>query len=233
MAAGGKKLINDSQPFVRLHSDREVKFSFSFRFFKQIDYFGIGDAENKWFASLFQRLSDMSQKSTEIFGNYGDRDTYRLHTIDWEAKNIPIAKSDLNWIPKDYLENEEEYPLWQFELSTGTGRVVGFLDENSIFNIVLFDPKHNLQPSKKFGYKVEETSRGLTEVELTKRHLGIVLKKMEKCTYRTSCPIGNPSSSCLKEALIVIDDELLDVYIQLRHKEIFQHLFEEFLLTRL
>lgn len=55
---------------------------------------------------------------------------------------------------KTYLDNEVEYPFHQFQISQSLGRVVGFLDETSTFNIVLLDPKHNIQPTKSYDYKV-------------------------------------------------------------------------------
>lgn len=60
----------------------------------------------------------------------------------------------MSWIYKDYLENEEDFPLYQFQISMANGRVVGFFDENWVFNIVLVDPNHNMQPSKDYDYRV-------------------------------------------------------------------------------
>lgn len=45
--------------------------------------------------------------------------------------------------------------MYQFQLSTSKGRVVGYWDKN-IFNIVLLDPEHNLQPSKDHNYSVDQ-----------------------------------------------------------------------------
>lgn len=82
----------------------------------------------------------------------------RYHDIDWNKENIPIQRSDLNWLHKDYLENEDEYPLVQFMVSQALGRVVGFWDEYSVFNVVLLDPLHNIQPAGSFEYKVDDCS---------------------------------------------------------------------------
>ena len=66
---------------------------------------------------------------------------------------------------KEVIENEEDYPFFQFQISTGLGRIIGFWDENyRFFNIVLLDPKHNLQPSKNYNYKVDNTSIEHSEI---------------------------------------------------------------------
>jgi len=78
----------------------------------------------------------------------------RIHNINWSAKSVPIKRSDLNWIDKDYLNNEEEFPIMQIAVSRAEGRLVGFFDEQNAFQIVLLDPLHNAQPSKYNGYKV-------------------------------------------------------------------------------
>ncbi|WP_416760853.1 hypothetical protein ACNI65_01880 [Roseateles sp. So40a] len=42
----------------------------------------------------------------------------------------------------------------QIAISKAEGRLIGFFDEEAIFQIVLFDPLHNAQPSKFNDYKV-------------------------------------------------------------------------------
>ncbi len=134
---------------------KQKRWSFSFRFFKQIENFGASSCESKWFVSMLERLSDISGKTVEeITETPSWMDFYRFHPINWAKKNVPITRNDLNWIDSVYLGNEEEYPLYQFQISKATGRVVGFFDEDWNFNIVLIDPLHNLQPSKYFDYRV-------------------------------------------------------------------------------
>ena len=38
------------------------KWSFSFLYFKEIDYFGLSEEDNKWFIGVLNRLQDMSSK---------------------------------------------------------------------------------------------------------------------------------------------------------------------------
>jgi len=58
-------------------------------------------------------------------------------------------------LPKLILDNEDEFPLHQFQVSTTRGRIIGF-DYENVFYIVLLDPLHNLQPSKNFNYEIDD-----------------------------------------------------------------------------
>jgi hypothetical protein len=131
--------------------------SFSFRFWRQIQYFGLDQTRRKWFVSLLEKLTELSGQSIESFVSNTSRrqNVYRYHPIDWSKKNVPISPKDLHWIDKTYTENETEYPLMQIQISKAIGRIVGFWDEHRVFNIVLLDPLHNIQPCKHFGYKVD------------------------------------------------------------------------------
>ncbi len=160
--------------------------AFSFRFWRQIEFFGLDQSDPKWFVSLLEKLSELSKEQIDTFRADGPKkDAWRYHDVKWTQKNIPIQRSDLIWIKSDYLENEVEFPLLQFQVSMALGRVVGFWDENKVFNIVLLDPLHNIQPSKDFNYKVDPCSplpckytSLLNDVEKTKQ---------EKCLF-ADCP---------------------------------------------
>ncbi|WP_291362915.1 hypothetical protein [Acetobacter sp. UBA5411] len=132
--------------------------AFSLRYFKQIKHFGISQEEKSWFASLLTCLSKLSSEKVEDLINEREKkDAWRFHPINWGAKNIPISLQKLDWVPPEYINNQDEYKIFQFQISTGKGRVVGFFDENWIFNIILLDPKHNIQPSGRFGYAINKT----------------------------------------------------------------------------
>lgn len=141
------------------HVDEEQTWTFTFRFFRQIENFGFDGANlnSAWFSSLFSRLCDLSQKKLSDFmqdkalqGKAG----YRYHPINWMQKNIPIQRAELDWLPAVYKDNEAEYPIIQFQISRANGRVVGFFDERWNFNVLLLDPLHNIQPSRDYGYAV-------------------------------------------------------------------------------
>ena len=134
------------------------RWSFSFKYWIQIDHFGLAGIEGKWFASLLQRFQQLSgQEIDRVLKDYGAADRYRFHKINWSAKRIPISKTDLSHVPSHYLDSAD-YEFLQFQVSTSLGRVVGFFDEAWIFNIVLLDSLHNLQPSKDFDYRVTPSS---------------------------------------------------------------------------
>lgn len=137
---------------------KPTKWSFGFQFFSQTKYFEIGGVDNGWYISLLTRLKEVSQLDRDKFlSNFSQHGNIRYHEINWDSRNIPIKRQDLNWIHKDYLDNEEEYPMLQFHISQALGRIVGFWDENNIFQVVLLDPLHNIQPSKRNNYHVDDT----------------------------------------------------------------------------
>jgi hypothetical protein len=138
-----------------------ANWSFSFKYFDQMTYFGlkVSKADPQWFLSLLLRLKDLSRFNLQEFRSdsklMGD---LRYHEIDWNSKNIPIKRIDINWVDKNIIENDEEFPFFQIMLSMAIGRIVGFWDvNNTIFNIVLLDPMHNIQPSKNYDYIVTDT----------------------------------------------------------------------------
>ena len=80
-----------------------------------------------------------------------------MHNIDWKARNIPFKREDIDWLD-EYFDNPAEFPLFQISVSKALGRLVGFLDEDNIYQVVLLDPLHNAQPSSYNGYKVQLSS---------------------------------------------------------------------------
>ena len=143
------------------------KVCFTFRFWRQIKFFGLSGKEASWFVALINKLQQFSDETIDAFTSDSRKhDVMRYHKVNWGQCNIPIQRSDLEWLPKNYLNNEEEFPIYQFSISQGQGRIAGFWDENKIFNIVLLDPYHNLQPVKKYDYKVTPTVEQLGEHEL-------------------------------------------------------------------
>jgi len=132
------------------------RWTFSFRYWRQIEFFGLDRTEPEWFASLLAKLSALSEEELEKFlCDSGKRDVWRYHHINWGQKNIPIKIDDLSWIPESIRKNQDEFPIVQFQVSTSLGRVIGFWDKDHVFNIVLLDPFHNLQPSKDHNYRVD------------------------------------------------------------------------------
>lgn len=122
------------------------RWCFSFRFFKQERYFAFEGLNSSWFASLFDRLQSMCGLFLDEMKNPTLSGDLRCHPVRWgDYSNFTRAYFD--WIPSPYFEAEEEYPLLQFMVSQSLGRVVGFFDEEEVFQVVAFDPKHNIQKS--------------------------------------------------------------------------------------
>jgi hypothetical protein len=130
--------------------------AFSFRFWEQRDFFGVPTRAG-WFVSLLSRLKELGKLPVDDFKFEKQVDELRYHPIDWGSKNIPVQRRELAWIASDYLNNEVEFPFLQFHISRATGRVIGFWDESDVFNIILLDERHNMQPSGKNDYQVRDT----------------------------------------------------------------------------
>jgi hypothetical protein len=141
----------------------KTKWRFSLRFWRQVRYFGVDQCEKSWFVSLLERLSELSNSDIDDLTVGAGAFAIRYHPIDWNAKNIPIARKDLDWLG-NYAG--EDFDLVQFHLSRAMGRVVGFFDEEKVFNVVLLDPFHNVQPSGDFNYRVRTTY--VSQCQLTK-----------------------------------------------------------------
>ena len=157
---------------------------FSFRFYRQVDFFGFDGAkvEPLWLVSLMDRLAQLGKLTIEeCVADPAKAQAYRLHPIDWKGKNVPISRTDLDWIDKVYLDDDENYPMRQFSVSTARGRVVGFFDENETFQVVLLDPLHNIQPSKLFNYTVDPCGPLACEITQLRAAIEAVLHTAPKC----------------------------------------------------
>jgi hypothetical protein len=153
-----EKYSKSTTPVVGNQYKRPKTWSFSFCYFNQIKFFGLDRISPEWFVSFIERLQDLSNTDLEVFFKDTKKKLdYRYHEINWDSKNVPIKRADLKWLPSDYLNNENEYPFYQFQISKANGRVIGFWnEESSIFYIVLLDPHHNIQPSKSYNYKIDD-----------------------------------------------------------------------------
>ncbi len=150
-AAGGKP---------RTTTPEKTRWSFSFRYWNQIDKFGFGDlasVSDRWFVALLDRLHQMKYLTVDdVFEKQDVRDAMRFHAIDHKHEHTTMQRADFYWVDDVYLKDEPEYPVYQFHISKGLGRVVGFFDEKMVFNVLLLDPRHNLQLSKFSDYRTRE-----------------------------------------------------------------------------
>jgi len=195
-----------------------INWTFSFSYFKQIPYFGLDRSKSKWFVSFLNRLSDLSKMTrSDIESNKKISSDFRYHKINWNIKNVPIKRSDLNWIPNDYLENEEEFPLIQFQISKAFGRIVGFWDENKVFSIVLLDPLHNIQPSKKYHYKVDDCYPLSCEYSSLLKDIDDIKSKhqpCEKCQLHTDLSQLPKIKEPFNFIMCYLDDSSRDLFFE-------------------
>lgn len=134
------------------------RWSFGLRFFREIKNFGFdsGLIERGWMVSMLYRLADLSSlRVQDVMADRGIRDgTLRIHDINWTGRNVPIKPEDFDWIDEAHRPPASDFALIQIAVSKAEGRLIGFFDEEAIFQIVLFDPLHNAQPSRFNDYKV-------------------------------------------------------------------------------
>lgn len=193
---------------------QQKRWTFTFRFFRQIDFFGLDRQDGSWFASLLARLAALSEEPIErMRSDMTERDAWRYHQINWQQKNIPIQRNDLTWVTPHYRDNEAEYPLMQFMVSKSLGRVVGFWDENDVFNIVLLDPLHNIQPTQATAYRIDPCSPA--DCRFTALMKEVTDAQSNEC-IGTACPshlalraIPGFNATCTA-MFITVDDSLND-----------------------
>lgn len=130
-SSGLKSLVDDKYQNKRLVIPQEdngyMFITFSFKYFGQQRYFGIGEQDATWFVSLLDRMKELSGKTRKILDNPTEREAYRLHPIKWEAKNCPIKIEDIDSVPQNIINNVEDDFFWQFQLSKSTGRVLSLI----------------------------------------------------------------------------------------------------------
>ncbi|MBY5563593.1 hypothetical protein [Rhizobium leguminosarum] len=203
------------------HVAERARWSFSMRFWRQLEYFGVGDMPPGWFVSLFERMSSLCGMTVEGFlKDTVIQDSVRFHTIDWNGKNVPLRRSDFDWLPNDYLANADEYPFYQFHVSKALGRVVGFFDEAGVFNVLLLDPKHNIQPSKYNDYTIIPTKSGSCNyASLT----SAATEYLSRCSSH-SCSIRSGFSEFLEKQIHVQTSGVVICKVAEEHYDRFQSL---------
>ncbi len=208
------------RPKIPLSLQKSPKWAFSFRYFRQIEHFGLDRSDATWFVSLLERLSELCKSDkAELFQSAALKQAHRYHRIEWGHRNVPIRRSDLDWLDADVLQNDEDFPIYQIQISKALGRIVGFWDPDStIFYVVLLDPAHNIQPSKKYNYRVSdnyplscEYSSLLIELERVKK-----LKCKDPSCLVTQAVTGIPSRSNDHNLIIIgLEDDYIDLINEL------------------
>lgn len=198
MAKGQLRIKSDSpetsRKIQRGKVPPEKTFTFSFRYWKQIENFGLGDVRASWFVSLLDRLKGLSdEKVSRLFQDRNFRSVVRYHPVVWGQPGIPISKEDLQ-LPRD-VADAEDLEIVQLAISRSIGRIHGFFDGNWCFNVVLLDPKHNLQPSKSHNYSVDFAPVLESDYGCLWAHIDALLGKQCK---EDVCGIGRALSDALR-----------------------------------
>ena len=141
-----------------LRASSGKKWTFSFQYWEQRKFFGLKyeNVSKEWFISLLESLRSLSSKLIDDVRLDGSaKKAHRFHLIDWN--NCAISKDKFySYIPPDYKTDETD--VLQFQIEKSKGRVIGFFDVKSTFQIVLLDPAHNMQLSKQYGYTTVKTN---------------------------------------------------------------------------
>lgn len=211
-------------PTIPLESSvpEDKQFHFSLCYWREMDFFGIRDQGSSWFSALFSHLKSLGNlRISELMSDPQLRLKYRFHQINWCSKNIPIQQSDLENLPAYVFSEETDF--YQFQLSKGSGRVVGFFDYQHVFQIVLFDPKHNLQPSKNFNYSVDKTRVSVTHYETLLTQLNSFMAQFQKIDCKKICQpivelqkwIGEEYGIVSYLPILDIEQGILDKFMEL------------------
>ena len=127
------------------------KWVFSFQNWDQRQFFGLSNVPKNWFVALLKALRDLSSKDREdVMSDATIKKGYRIHSIDWDCCSIK-KETFHSYLPKEF--RVEETDILQFQVEKSKGRVIGYLDDRSVFQIVLLDPDHNMQLSSHRGRK--------------------------------------------------------------------------------
>jgi hypothetical protein len=192
---------------------------FSFRFYQEKALFGLDKVDTGWHASLMERLSELSKMDRESFlRDPKMMDNQRYHSINWSHRNIPIQRNEITSMPPTYLNDNENYPLVQFHISKAAGRIIGFWDENRIFNVVLLDPDHNIQPSKRVGYQVKENGPLQSDYVNLLRVINELVESHSLCSH-PGCTYKQQISGLIQESkefgVLYVEPDDLEKIIEL------------------
>lgn len=224
----GTKLTANSASKTKLPTQKsdDSHFNVSFRYFKQIKDFGIGGCDNNWLTSFLSRMENVCSLTEKELFDFKVQRGLRIHPIKWG--NSPYKRENFDWLPKKILGNEEDYPFYQCEVTTGSGRFVFFRDINTL-NIFLIDRMHNLQPSNYSNYKIRQTIIGNSELDS-------ILSRIEDTKRKgdcKTCPLLEDINVYPNTTYIQIDNDLIEKYESLIKEENLEKKFNDFLLNEL
>lgn len=230
MAKVGPSLTNNqSQKFGHnLISEEDVqklkknKVNFSFEFFRQRDFFGFSQGvDTNWFVGLIERLQEYSTLKKDFFTSEAHNSRgLRYHAIDWNHRNIPVKKTDIDWIPSYYINNQEAYPFVQMAISQANGRIIGFWDETfPTFYVVFLDPLHNMQPAGgKYDHKTKFCSTLSSRYDNLLGKIDNLQRLSERCSFKKQCDLFEKLDTTREDNNIVYVNLDQDFYAEYHEK---------------
>lgn len=229
MAKGGKKLTPEEKGYNDLICGQEdtsdIKFDVSFRYFHQIEYFQIGNCNSSWICSFLDQIKNICNFTEKELFSTSTKTTLRIHPIKWNKSDF--RRETFDWLPKDILNNETEYPFFQCEISKGTGRFIFFRHHNTL-NIFLIDRYHNLQPSWFSAYKLRKTSLAMSEYDEVLARIEDVKRLVCGDCKKLFDTFRDESSTYIR-----VDNDLIEKYESLIQDGTLERKFEEFLFSKL
>lgn len=223
------------KPITSSIAKKSARWTFSFIDFSQEDLFGLDRSSNNWFVAMLGQLKKVGTIDVDrLSKDKVIQSELRYHPINWTAEGVKLNRNYFQWIDKDVLGNEDEFPFYQFQISTGMGRIVGYWYED-VFHIIAFDPLHNLQPSKKHNYQIRPCSP--VESDLTTLLYALDKVKRQKCSDDCKIKKGldrlNDPLKDTNAVLLFLDDEFRDQFEKISAGRSVSELFEEFLYGKL
>lgn len=208
---------------------KDSELSFSFRFFSQIENFGIKGKNDTWTTGLLEQLRNLSGKNfDEIITSHSTKDGLRLHRLDLSTGKSALTENELEKIvPKEYYPQGDDCEFWQFQISKANGRVIGFFNENhTIFYIVLLDPNHNAQLSDYSDYKIRKIDPCQSELDSLRCKISKLIEQEHSIDRGDLFELLQYEDS----VFLSIDTELLTPFEELLKSGHFQSKLQEFLL---
>ena len=161
----------------RLKNRSDKKWNFSFQYWEQREYFGLKSVSREWFVDLLEILRDLSSKLIDdVRLDSAAKQAHRFHVINWE--NCSISKEVFyRYVPTEY--QTEDTDIIQFQIQKSKGRVIGFFDFESVFQIVLLDPEHNMQLTRYDNYTTIKTENLANSYDGLMAKFALISKKCE------------------------------------------------------
>lgn len=147
-----------------LEAYRKERLNFSFKLFdRECDKYNCGGTRNEWFIGLLEKMKNISDLELVDFLDSRRQKNMYIHTNDFSKEEHHCNYS------QELKEQLKENPFFQIGLTKASGRIHGFLIENTFF-ILWLDPHHQLHAMERHGGEITYEPV-LTEIEFVYEEL--------------------------------------------------------------